>query len=300
MPIYNPPPLILTDNQLTNGGIEIWQRGAGPFAAPPQYTADRWRTVQGFGHTLTVSREAVIKRDDSFYAAHLNLAAVGAFATETHLLQSLTVADGYSHLLGREVSLRVSVRTSIPPAFVNSGVSAYINDGITRLITQHPGDGAWHDIEVSLTVSVASAGIDVGIFIELVDGNEDVYVDNAMLVLGSPREYVGRHPEAELARCQRYYEVHGDTAGGQFPILVCWSGNNSTYGYGVSFNTRKGGVPTVTKNGAAWTVANCAQPTVQTPTPDGYFIRALANAAPARMFFFAGAVGDNVTAEWNP
>src|SRR5262245_43092534 len=49
----------LTQPQLTNGGFEIWQRGAGPFTASGAYTADRWVLSITTG-TASVTRQSSV------------------------------------------------------------------------------------------------------------------------------------------------------------------------------------------------------------------------------------------------
>src|SRR5262249_46089074 len=45
-------------NLLTNGGFEIWQRGAGPFNTASAFTADRWQIVPSGSPGYSVSRIA--------------------------------------------------------------------------------------------------------------------------------------------------------------------------------------------------------------------------------------------------
>jgi hypothetical protein len=124
-----------------------------------------------------------------------------------------------------------------------------------------------------------------------------LYLDNAMLVIGpAPAPYQPLHPQEELARCQRYYEVLGATT-----QAIYSSGNGGAgvqEGMTIWFAVTKGGIPTATKNGT-WNVNNCNQPTiVATGTGSlGLFVTAVAGGL---YNYNPNSNDDTVTLEWNP
>jgi hypothetical protein len=119
-----------------------------------------------------------------------------------------------------------------------------------------------------------------------------------MLVLGSvAADFAPLHPADDLARCQRYYEVHGGVAG--FPQIGAYAsagGENlvSTGWYAVG----TGGAPTVTKNGT-WAVTNCGQPAIGAPTVHGYTFY-IASSGAGLCNTQPDSADDTITSEWNP
>src|SRR6185437_17039157 len=65
-------------NQLTNGGMETWQRGAGPFTATGSYSADRWLLSLGGTSTVSINRDAGNADVGSQYALSAILTFGGA------------------------------------------------------------------------------------------------------------------------------------------------------------------------------------------------------------------------------
>jgi len=270
-------------NLLTNGGFEIWQRGAGPFSTLNAFAADRWMLSFGGGATLSVSRETsnILK---GFYSAACASNVGGGFA---NLQQKLE----YAELRGIGSSLAFSVSV-----LATTAAQIFIQiDGVNTVGTTHTGNNTWQRLSVSVgTVSVTSSVI-VGVMFA---GNATTYIDNAMLVVGSvAADYIPLHPAADLACCLRYYEVFGNALNG-YPVISGYNAAGGVVYTNVGFLAKKAVTPTVTKNGT-WQVSNCNQPTVSGVTPEGFYGNINMTATGAG-WSVSGAAGQNITAEANP
>lgn len=283
-------------NLLTNGGLEIWQRGAGPWTNNDDWTADRWRialNVPG-GDTISVTRDGVNKLTDSQYA----LAAVygwggsGASAIWQHLYMS----DGHYGLRGRTVSARVSIKLA---AAVANAVRVALWDGVAApTYSAHHGNNTnWEELDVSRTVNAAANYVTLWISFEK---SCTAYIDNAMLVISpTSLDYQPLVPAEEWERCQRYYEVWAGLVSGAGNVyFACYCTNNLYIGYGPRWMTRKPIPPTVTKAGT-WAVGANGQPTVTYPTVEGIRIYAQMTGS-AQGYFFPNSTDDTVVAEATP
>jgi hypothetical protein len=179
-------------NLLTNGGFEIWQRGAGAFTADGAYTADRWQLALNVV-TASVTRDNVASDSGSQY--NLQIVASGASGTAS-LWQKL---ENSLQLRGRTVTLSARVKAS---AVSKVRVSLY--DG-----TQFFGTANTTTSYETLTLTTVLSGsaTDIRAYI-VVDFGCTANIDNAMLVVGSVvADYAPLHPADDLGRCLRYYEV---------------------------------------------------------------------------------------------
>ena len=264
-------------NLLTNGGFEVWQRGAGPFTTLV-YSADRWQVSTGSG-TITVTQETTTTDGST--------ASLKAVLTGTppggYVVQTL---EDYRSLRGKtaQFSARVhqSVASSASLTIVDSSgqtsgsVSATTGSFVTLTASRAIGAAVTY---VQVVVSFAVAGT--------------FYLDNAMLVVGpAPAPYQPLHPQDDLARCQRYYEV--------ITTMNYLGSANGAHSMGqwVPWAVAKGGVPTVTKNGT-WAVTNCNQPSTGSAAPAGFVLFATATGA-GGVQFTANSADDTITGEWNP
>lgn len=269
---------------LTNGGFEVWQRGVGPFTTTATYGPDRWLLTVG-ATTLTVTKETTTVGAGS--AASLKAVSTGAGVN--NLSQKV---EDFAQLRGRDLSLSVRVHQSLANA-----VTLQIADdaGNTSSATSATTGGF---VTLTVTRTIGAGTNSVVVFILLATGST-VYLDNAMLVIGpAPAPYQPLHPQEELARCQRYYEVHGGLSG-VFPDLTQYaSAGAEIHRHSYVWHVQKGGAPTVTKNGT-WAVLNCGQPSVGFGTVNGYTLVATSTAA-GLMSFSPNSGDDTVTAEYNP
>lgn len=279
-------------NLLITGGFELWQRGAGPFSATAAYTADRWQISLAGTDTLQVDREAAVKEADSLYSA-LCTFVLGTGAGATRLRQRLVISDGFHWLLGRTVSLRMSVRTATAAA-VRAAITTDGTGGTSTYSGYHTGGGTFEQLTVAGVAIPADAT-----YIELAvafAASATVYLDNSMAVEGSvAAPYRQMHPADEMDRAQRYYEIIGGEAFSIQYTLYETAGNNAftTVRY-----AEKSVTPTVTKNGV-WALANCNQPTVAAPSKNSARMYAAATAT-GSLQFQADNVDRTITVEANP
>lgn len=268
-------------NLLTNGGLEVWQRGAGAFTAVG-YTADRWYISAISAGTVTVT---------------LDNAIVDGSATSMKVVTTSGSSNNiiYNHtelLQGRGKAYSVSARVYQSAA---NGVSLELSgvSGNTTAVTS-----ATTSAFVTLSATFTTGGTDAYLRVVLRFPQAGTYyVDNVMLTIGpAPAPYQPLHPQEDLARCQRYYEVHG----GVNPSLGIngYNAAAATMGQFIPFAVAKGGTPTMTKNGT-FAVTNCGQPAVSGPCPSGYNLSATVTALGAASFN-ANSVDDTVTAQWDP
>lgn len=277
-------------NLLTNPGFEIWQRGAGPFTANNNYTADRWIIFLGAISTISVAPETGTVDGGSYRSLKITY---NQFANSA-IRQKL---EDYYQLRGNMVTFSARVKADTASVLrlsieENGGAAGnvYTNS------SWHTGDDTWQTLSVSRYLATDTTYVSVQISLE---GNVIAYVDNAVLVIGpTVRSYKPLHPAEDLTRCQRYYEVHGGTT--TFPAPVGYaSGVGERWDFVIPFNTQKYASPSLTKNGT-WDVTNVGQPTVDaTGGKGGYRISISSNGAGLIAASPNGA-DDTITAETNP
>jgi hypothetical protein len=275
-------------NLLTNGGFEIWQRGNGPFATNNAYAADRWQLQFGTGATLSASRDQ---------------ANIGTNAgSQSCIACTVNVGAGYANvqqkiddpwrLRNTAFSFAIRVRTAVA-----ASAQAFIQiEGVNTLGTSHTGNDTYQTLTVSVPSQAVNNSLAVGV---IFSGSATVYLDNAMLVVGTvAADYAPLHPADDLARCLRYYEFHGG-ATNTFPF-VAFSANAASHNiaWPMVFAVPKAVTPTVTKIGT-WTVAGCGQPTADQANIRGYRLNVITTAAGAGNTQPSNAT-DGVTIESNP
>jgi hypothetical protein len=276
-----------------NNGFEIADRPF-PATANNAYTFTRWQNILAGTDTLTPTQDNVHIKGNSKQAAKL-VFVLGTGAGASRYRQRLVVADGYEHLLGLPVSVRVPAWTA-----TNNSLRAFITTdgtgGTTTYSGYHTGDSTWQNLDVAnVAVPADATYVEYGLAL---GASGTVWIDNVMPVQGvACCDYAKSHPADEIARCQRYYEVQGGIADGS----VAYYGNApgvNVQGFGKSFAVRKAVIPTMTKGGT-WNVTNCGQPQTTGPSVDGYFLSAGALAA-GNMVFSPNSADDTITAEANP
>lgn len=267
-------------NLLTNGGFEVWQRGAGPFGGSGFYTADRW-TTSLFAGTNTVTKETT-----TIDGGAASLKNVVTSPTSIYILQRI---EDYAQLRGQTISLSVRVNQSVA-----SGAVAVITDSSgTTTGSAVATTGSFVTLTVTRTLGAAITTLDVGVQFTAAG---TFYLDNAMLVIGpAPAPYRPLHPQEELARCQRYYEI----LSADYNTVASAGAQN--LGYALNYRQDKGGTPTLTKNGT-WSVTNCGQPSVTARTGQETRMVTIfaASTAAGVMQFTANSGDDTISAEWNP
>lgn len=273
-------------NLLTNGGFEIWQRGNGPFTVSGAWLADRWQLGLSGSDTLSISRNTANVDVGSLACAACVFTNAGG--GNTLINQAYSIAE-FPQLAGRTVSFSCRVSTTVA-----SAVRVAVNNGSAwTLSSYHPGSGGYQTLTVPNIALGTSGIIYVGVFFS---ASCTAYVDNANLVVGAqPADYVPLHPADDLGRCQRYYEILGESAGEI--VLSAFSSGAGNFDYTLPYKVRKAVTPTVTKVGT-WTVANAAQPTVIGSGVSAMALRVAASASGQMSVF--NAASTYVTIEANP
>jgi hypothetical protein len=279
-------PTVLPSQQLlVNPGMEVWQRGVGPFSANLAYTADRWRISLAGSSTLQVSRDSTNADAGSQYCA----ACTYAHNTASNIQQLL---EGYLELRGRTLTFSARVRTATASAV---RIALYDSVNLQRYSAYHSGSGAYETLTVTAPIAAATTTV---LAMVSFAASCTAYVDSTVLVVGtSAPPYAPLHPADEMSRCQRYYEVHGGVVNS-----VDW--NLYSTGAGVTSNVtmpiaRKAVTPTVTRNGT-WALSNAsAQPTAANPSMSSYRMYCPATAA-GMVEYSPDSADDTVTIEGNP
>jgi hypothetical protein len=277
-------------NLLTNGGMEVWQRGAGPYTASGAYTADRWIAALAGTDSVSVTRVAAASGQPGQYAAQLAF-TLGTGAGGSALYQQLQKTD--EPVVGQPLGFAIWVTCSVAGA-----VAAYINSngtGGSELQTANPAGASV--LYVSYSVPTDATYVIVGVRLK---ASATVTVDNACLVFGSqPANFAPMHPADDLARCLRYYEVVGGNGTSDVMVRGYVGSAGEAVDASFRFQAQKAITPTMTKVGT-WGTGNAGQPTLLFPTTGGFRLEIIATAANNDTYAFNNAVGTYVTAESNP
>ena len=275
-------------NLLTNGGFEIWQRGNGPFTATAAYCADRWQIALSGGDTVSVSRSA--GESPGQYAAGVTI----THSAGNVLLQQV-IKTSETQLLGKAVAFSIRVWSNVAGPVVI--LSRDGTGGGQATGTAHTGGSAWQ----TLTVTAAIPGDATQITLAIVfSASGSAIVDNAMLVVGSqPADYAPLHPADDLARCLRYYEIHGAFAGALIRQWVAVAGA-ATDTLWVSNRVFKAVTPTITKSGT-WTVnLTSGQPGIGGQSTQGYYLTCTGNTANSNPYYQCADATCSLLIEANP
>jgi len=135
-------------NLLTNGGFEIWQRGAGPFTAYGAYGPDRWFLEVPGSSTLSVTKNTV--NTGLGQSSGVGLVAVRDDA-DVSLTQHIKMAE-FPELRGQVVSLSMRANCNAANAAkAYLGVDGTGGGGVVS--TYHAGNSAWATLTTaSLTI----------------------------------------------------------------------------------------------------------------------------------------------------
>jgi hypothetical protein len=232
---YVPP------NILINGGLEIWQRGAGPFTPSLAFSADEWMLTVAPGGTLSVTREAVVKNTGVY-----SLKAVQAVFPNSGLSQGI---EGYKSFEGMTLTFSCWVNTTDTNTFVF--LSDYDGSVVNAISSPHSGSGQWERLTVVKTIrtgltTVASFPHSFGMRVGVTSGNAAAtyYIDGATLVVGNFPEgvpFVPANTAEDMQRCERFYETG----------VLLWQGYSSSAwepSYSWSYHTKKYAIPTATNS----------------------------------------------------
>lgn len=260
-------------NLLVNGGLELWQRGNGPFTTNTVYAADRWSLWIDSGNTISVTRDTTNQDTGSTVCAAVAFTYGGTGGINHPHFQQLLYPADQTQLVGRTVSFSVRVRTTTANAV---RAVASVDGGTTwQFSVNHSGGGTYQTLTVpNLTPvnGIVFAGI-------IFSASCTAYVDNAMLVVGTvSTDYVPLHTADDLARCLRYYETFG--AAVNFPQIkgIATAGGQSA-GISMPFAVKKAVTPTITVVGTFVFVNVNSGPTSYGPSYGGIYVQISAAAA---------------------
>jgi len=256
-------------NLLTNGGFEIWQRGNGPFTTNGVYTADRWQLFTSGTDTLSVAIDGgnVDTSSGSCRAAACTFANNGG--GNTVLFQTLKTGAEFN-AVRRTLSASIRVRSSTTGAVklqVRGDGTGWVNvDGTT-----YAGGNTWQTLSVA-GFSAPSDATKIEIHVVFL-ASCTIYIDNAMLVVGSvPADYAPLHPADDMARCLRYYEIARASA--EFVATAV----NQTVSTPVQFKAMKPVTPTLT-TGATLSTGNSTIAAVGNVDTGGAYFQIKSSAA---------------------
>jgi len=276
-------------NLLTNGGMEVWQRGAGPITAVSggAWTADRWLATIVASDTLSVSRNTA-NVDAGSGACAACVFTLSGGAGGTFFNQKI---EDYLNLRGRTITVSIRVNTSVANAV---RVSVY-NGSTNTYSNYHTGSGTYETLTATAVVGTGATLVTVANWF---NASCTAYLDNAMLVVGSvPADYAPLHPADDLARCLRYYEVFGFSATNSMQGNGYCAGVGQNVNVQLTFRAYKPVTPTVTKVGT-WAVTNTNQPVAYSSATE----TSLTGSALAVGFmqFYPNSAANGITVEANP
>jgi hypothetical protein len=210
---------------ITNGGMQVWQRGTAMGSGTSTYRQDMFKierrgsTVpivirstdvpagEGFGYSARMY--AIAEPDNGFhFYTTVELPGTGqygVFETGTKMILSFWIKSAYS---GRTIEPVMSLTDNLH-TFGNSSTGLDSTEGSTAIPT------SWTRMEFNYTMpswsanagslgSVACAAI--RFLMGADDTPIDIYITGVQLELGSnPTPFEHRSYADELARCQRYY-----------------------------------------------------------------------------------------------
>jgi hypothetical protein len=272
------------ENLLDNGGFEVWQRGAGPFTTSG-FTADRWQ-IQVSG-TTSVTRVVSTIGTPGYSVRINNTAYIGSNAFSQFLTELLP------QLKGKTITFSVKVKAN-----VSNRVFAAVYDGVTYSVSAFNSTTSEETLVVTKTISASATQL--RIYIQLQGGTVDVEMNDAVCVFGSiPAPYVPRHPAEELARCQRYYEVFPGALG-IAPRIRAYVLSGVAIYHSLFYSTRKPTTPTVTKNGTWVATGLTGQPTIHSPTVNGFNLTATKDGTSGMYDIYPNDASCTITVEANP
>lgn len=241
-------------NKIINGAMEIWQRGTGPFTTTG-YTADRWYLASGTGATNSITRTVAAAAYPDAIKYVLSWTRTVAGTSASQLIQKM---EDVRTAAGKKVTLSFWAASNLP-----TELQAYM--------AQVFGSGGSPDAPVNTSATTFSiTGTPQQFFVTFdllsTDGksfgtNGDdclwlvfrrlhtspnptalVNITDVSVVEGDATAEADpsarRHPQQELALCQRFYEQGNATSLGR-SAFSGWVGGGVTYYSENRFNVPK-------------------------------------------------------------
>jgi hypothetical protein len=214
-------------NRLINGGMNIWQRGTGPFSTGGYaYTADRWAGGPFANQTITQSTSVPPGAGISRYSLKLQRPSGDTTVNSWVAMQTIESVNCYD-LAGQQVTLswwakagnNLSSAGSTMVGSVNTGSgtdqggsSYYSWSGSANPISLTANlTTTWQKFSVTGTLATNTTEVAVVMYFTNAAGtagNDDaVYITNVQLERSSTASaFEYRDYGRELQMCQRYYE----------------------------------------------------------------------------------------------
>ena len=224
-------------NMLVNGGLEIWQRGNGPFTMGNSvFGPDRWQGNVA-GGSIVVNKDTT--NNDLNSVACASCAFTVPAGMQVTMYQKL---EDFTQLRGKVVTFSARVKASTASAFF---LTISTQAGYQTYSPNHSGNGQYQTLSVSYTVLAADTAIYAHFGCQA-SITATAYLDNAMFVVGTQSvDYVPLTPADEWTRCQRYYQRWAPGAG-TVPIGTGYINSASGCWMTVALQSRMAGNPTVT------------------------------------------------------
>jgi hypothetical protein len=226
-------------NKIINGGMGIWQRGAGPFSSPSgAYTADRWLLAYTTS-TISVSRSALTPTELATAGApqslrySLRAAVVAGAGVNDYAVVSQRI-ENVGTLAGRTVTVSFwatasagspKVGVSLDQIFGTGGTPSARVDGTGQAVTTSASGWTRYSMTFAVpSISGKTLGtngddylqlnlwLDAGSSLNTRTGSighqsSTIGIFGVQLEDGSYKtRFEDRPPQVELALCQRYYE----------------------------------------------------------------------------------------------
>lgn len=199
-----PIPQLTPQNLLINPGFEVWQRGAGPFAAAIAnvYTADQW-FIEASPAIASVSRSTVVSPGArSRYSMQIVVTA-GACEIRQRIENWAAFYGAGNFLLSARIRANGNAQVVISDGFGANYFSPY-----------HTGGDAWETLRVRMPA--AAIGGFPGLIGMAISPGVTAFIDDMILTVGGQRpEFLPLSYAEDFARCLRYFErINSNQTGG--------------------------------------------------------------------------------------
>lgn len=240
-----------TKNALINGDFRIWQRGSS-FTGGSQFTADRWLMAPSGGDTIVVDK---IPNTVGWLASGhspVNVLRINVTANGGAYTDFVQYIEDVRSFIGQTVTFSAWVYVVNACDIAMYAAQIFGTGGSTPNVIVKYEDhsvvaGSWYRLSTVMdvpSITGKTIGTNDSLAVALrIPGNatNSIYFSNVQFELGDvATDFELRHRSAELAMCQRYYEVGTQT----LQTGVAYTATNA-YGPFHWFRVEKRAAPTV-------------------------------------------------------